>query len=472
VIRDGAEARRNALLAILVLSPLFLVFIPKMVLVTLNGLLGPAVSLETMAALLFYLVVEALGLLCFLVCLDNRTFISKDGIKFPLRYVLQTGRRRERPWSDIWRVQFRSYGLHDKSADEIVFRLVDRESITYKLSSLPACEQQTLLLALNTYGSSVPIEPPLGELQLDGVRKHLALPETSYTEIWEHGLNDRFGTTIFCPKEPGDKLRGGTVIIIDQLAYGGLSAVYLVKQGRQEMVLKEFVLPKNADPSYRAKATEMFEREAAILCALDHPQIVKVHDHFIEDGQHYLLLDHIRGLSLRKLVTEQGAREEKRVLSFAQQIAEILAYLHGQNPPLLHRDLTPDNLMLSHDGKLWLIDFGAANTFLGTATGTLVGKQSYIAPEQFRGKAAPRSDLYSLGCTLFFLLTGRDPAPLSVSDLSTVDGSDGIRSEVSAEVAHLVSRLTALDADDRFPDTLSVKAYIDKLMQDRVAGVL
>jgi len=83
---------------------------------------------------------------------------------------------------------------------------------------------------------------------------------------------------------------------------------------------------------------------------------------------------------------------------------------------VIHRDFTPDNLVLQNDGKLVAIDFGAANEFIGNATGTFVGKHAYIAPEQFRGKASPQSDLYAMGGTLYYLLTGEDPLALSVSD--------------------------------------------------------
>jgi serine/threonine protein kinase len=101
------------------------------------------------------------------------------------------------------------------------------------------------------------------------------------------------------------------------------------------------------------------------------------------------------------------------VVRWLLEAAKILQYLHSQSPPLIHRDVTPDNLVLARDGCLSLIDFGAANALLGTATGTLVGKQSYIAPEQFRGKAGLSSDIYSLGATVYFALTGREPEPLT-----------------------------------------------------------
>lgn len=113
---------------------------------------------------------------------------------------------------------------------------------------------------------------------------------------------------------------------------------------------------------------------------------------------------------------------------------------------MVHRDLTPDNIILDKNEKLILIDFGAANELIGTATGTMVGKQCYIAPEQFRGKACPQSDLYSLGATLAFLLTGEDPTAMKTIDINeTYRGKLKIREGLNS----LIKTLTALDPQER-----------------------
>lgn len=462
MIRDGAEVRRNALLASLVLSPLWLFCIPKMMLSQVFLVSGGDPYAIAGLGLLELAILANIG-----ICLNNGIGLSARGIHFPVRFFLQTGMRRQRPWSEIKRISFRRHGKVDTVApDELVLEIKGTRPIKLKLAGLSANDLQKFILALNTYAPGTALEPPLEEVSLPGMRKRLALPELSFTEIWEHGLDKRFGATIFVPREPGEKLHGGSLTIIEQLAYGGLSAIYLVrKSGGKEMVLKEFVLPAGADKDFREKASDMFSREAKILCTLSHPRIVKVHDHFVEKGQNYLLLEHIRGVSLRRLVQEKGARSEHLALSWGAEIAEMLQYLHGQNPPVLHRDLTPDNLMLSHDGKLYLIDFGAANHFLGTATGTMVGKQSYISPEQFKGKATPASDLFSLGCTLHYLLTAEDAEPLSTSN------PRDLKSDVSAGAADLVKKLTALDADERYADAATVRNQIAQLLNARPASV-
>jgi serine/threonine-protein kinase len=146
------------------------------------------------------------------------------------------------------------------------------------------------------------------------------------------------------------------------------------------------------------------------------------------------------------------------VLHWTLEIADILAYLHAQDPPIIHRDITPDNLVLDTGGAIIMIDFGTANEFLGKATGTLVGKQSFIAPEQFRGKACVQSDLYSLGCTLHFLLTGQEPVPLSVSHPRTVNAA------VSEEVDSLVASLTAMEVESRAQSAQELKDRIGALL--------
>lgn len=112
--------------------------------------------------------------------------------------------------------------------------------------------------------------------------------------------------------------------------------------------------------------------------------------------------------------------------------------------------------MLSGGNKIYLIDFGASNEFLGTATGTLVGKQSYISPEQFRGKACPQSDIYAFGATLFYYLTGEEPEPLSTLHLpENVSASEEMRS--------FISRCTAYKLQDRFQSILEVIAALEAM---------
>jgi len=262
--------------------------------------------------------------------------------------------------------------------------------------------------------------------------------------MWQDELGRRFTVTTFVPLEPGKTLQNGRLKVVRQLAFGGLSAIYLVQKNETDMfVLKEAVVPPSAEPEVRQMAEQHLVREAKMLFGLRHPNIARVLDHFVEEDRHYLLMEYIHGQDLRQYVKQNGACAERPVLNWAMRIAEILQFLHSQEPPVVHRDLTPDNLVLKNDGTVVLIDFGASNEFVGTATGTLVGKQAYIAPEQLRGKTVPQSDLYALGGTLHYLLTGRDPVPLSQADIRA------ILPDISEDMENLVTLLTAFEKQDR-----------------------
>ena len=162
---------------------------------------------------------------------------------------------------------------------------------------------------------------------------------------------------------------------------------------------------------------------------------------------------------MRSFIRDNGAVSPYQVRRWLGRIIEVVGYLHGNDPPVVHRDISPDNLMLGRDGRIFLIDFGAANHFLGTATGTMIGKQHYIPPEQFRGHASFASDIYAIAGTAFYMLTGRDPEPLTQIDgdalsaeiLARVDDNPKDR-ESMALLAPLLERASALDVTERLAD--------------------
>ena len=247
--------------------------------------------------------------------------------------------------------------------------------------------------------------------------------------------------------------------MIRQLALGGWSAIYLVQDANTNLrIVKESVIVGNASKEVNAKAQELFKREAQLLMRISHPNIVAVHDHFVEEERHYLLLDYIRGQNLRQTVNLEGPMHPLDVIDYGKQICDMLDYLHSQTPIILHRDLSPDNLVLASNRRLVLIDFGAANEMIGAATGTLVGKQCYISPEQFRGRATTASDIYALGATLHFMLTGADPEPLSSSSGSADHGMIALN--------RLIERLTAQELDERPASAAEVKEHLTSMVQN------
>lgn len=373
---------------------------------------------------------------------DDRLSLSKDAINFPLFMMLGLKLRRTRSWQELADATL-VRSLDDKD-NKLVLRFKGGEQMTLKSKWFSKAEMEQVLLSLELWGTNCKRTPELMDYQRHLQNENSGIGKQSYTQMWEEELGRRFNATAFVPLEPDHELRGGQLKVVKQIAFGGLSAIYLAQRDELEMVvLKEAVVPASADVETRRKAEEMFNREAALLVKLDHPNIARVMDHFVDDGRNYLMLEYINGQDLRQHIKQNGPQPEAVVVQWAIQIAEILVYLHKQNPPIIHRDLTPDNLVLKNDGNVRLIDFGAANQFVGTATGTLVGKQAYIAPEQLRGKADLQSDLYSFGGTLYYLLTGKDPMPLMKAS------PQAVLSDISTELDDIVSGLTAFDKAQR-----------------------
>jgi len=272
----------------------------------------------------------------------------------------------------------------------------------------------------------------------------------------------RFHPTVFVPLAPNQKLYDGRISVIRQLSCGGLSAVYLARSADNALiVLKESVVPDDANDQKRQKAIDMFTKESTILSSIRHPQIARVFDHFVENGRHYLSLQYIPGETLRQHTERSGPQPDTVVIQWAQDLANILSYLHEQDPAIIHRDISPENCMLNEEGKVILIDFGAANEFIGTATGTIVGKQSYIAPEQFRGKARPQSDLYSLGATMYYLATGQNPEPMKQAFPRT------IRAEISEQLDQIIGQCLSPEVNDRPRSALELRNKLAALTASR-----
>ncbi len=382
------------------------------------------------------------------VCLKNEFALDENGIEFPLWTLLQLKGKRRLAWNQITAVEFlRVSGstiVVSEQPDHVRLIFADSSSLMLSLHSFTSTDFQNFIMALQLYLPAHKFSPELGSLKADIAGGSLSHQALSFTQIWEEDMSARFASTAFVPLEAGCKLNGGRFEIVGQIAFGGLSAIYLAKTAEGICVLKEAVIPANADEETSKKSIELFAREAKLLMGLSHPKIAAVKDHFVENNHHYLALEYIDGIDLRRFVRERGPQSEDVVLKWAIEIAEILSYLHGREPAVVHRDLSPDNLMLDELGNIVLIDFGAANELVGTATGTLIGKQSYISPEQFRGKACTSSDLYSLGACMFYLLTGEDPEALAESHPREHNN------QISEEMDSLISKLTSLDVNNRF----------------------
>ncbi|MDR3612796.1 MAG: serine/threonine-protein kinase [Candidatus Obscuribacterales bacterium] len=411
-----SAVNRNALIVLIVLSPLWgLWFLYQAALLTMSIISGGIMNTLDLALLLaFYLGVFSLAVVAIIIARDNKLVLTADGLRVPLQHILEMAGERKRKWDEISSINFEN--------DRLTLRFAPLGHACFELAGFSQKDLQDLCNSLKT-------NVPDADYRFDEQAKRRGIAgikvkasKDGFTTAWEEDLASRFGTTAYIPMEAGQSLQDGRLTVIGQMTFGGLSAIYICrnKETANTVIVKEAVIPPNCAPESRAKALEMFAREARLLTALRHPNIARVLDHFVENEHNYLVLQHIEGVNLRQYIKENGPQSERIIMRWALEIAEILAYLHGLDPVIVHRDLTPDNLVLDKGGTLKLIDFGAANELIGTATGTLVGKQSYIAPEQFRGKAQAASDIYSLGCSLYFFATGSDPEALSQSTLPAI----------------------------------------------------
>lgn len=276
----------------------------------------------------------------------------------------------------------------------------------------------------------------------------IASPKQSYTELWLRELSGAPKRDKLTPLLEGAELEQSTYTILKKVGVGGQATVYLAESRKHPennpVVLKEFVLPVFPDIRVRKRAAERFQSEASMLGKLDHPRIAKFLDLFVEDHRAYLVIEHIEGHSLKERVGMEGPLPEKQVVELALQICEILQYLHNQEPPVIHRDLTPDNIMLGLDGFAKLIDFSVAQEVSSGVTGSVVGKPNYISPEQFRGKPSTQSDIYSFGATLYYLLVGDDPPPI------TVLHPKAHCEKVSDKFDAIIAKATQLDVNKRY----------------------
>lgn len=414
-------------------------------------------------ALLFFSIGPFLFFYLAYLLKEDKIIMRKSGIMFPLHLLFSMRMRIWRRWTDIGAIALESEEpdpIQDRQSEVrwMVFHFGTGGQARVCLSDLSIGALDTMFKASKRWGSTAVMAPELIDLR----RKLLSGPtiaeRASLTATWEDELRTQFTATNFVPLSTGTNLQSGKFRIMAQIAAGGLSAIYLAKTAdSKQVVLKEMVLPQTADSETLEKAKKMFAREGSFLVKLQHPRIAKIHDHFVENARDYLVLQYIPGQSLRQYIALEGPRDEKTVIDWAGVLTGILDYLHKQEPPIIHRDITPDNIVLSPDGKLFIIDFGAANEFIGTATGTLVGKQAYMAPEQFRGHAIPASDLYSLGATLHFLLTGLDPEALTVAHPCVVN------STISIEMDQLVADLTTGDHTARLNSCTALMTRLAEL---------
>lgn len=203
--------------------------------------------------------------------------------------------------------------------------------------------------------------------------------------------------------------------VLETVGKGGMGCVYRALDHREDRVvaLKAVTPP----PEELEQVHRAFDNEVRLLAGLEHPNLPRVYTSFVHEDGFYMVMEFIEGRTLREIVKLAPRRLAlKRVQVWAAQILDCLACLHGHEPPVIMRDLTPNNVMLTTDFTVKLIDFGIARTAEpGARTMTALkgfGTPGFAPPEQFEPRAGStdtRSDIYSLGATLYYALTGTAP---------------------------------------------------------------
>jgi basic membrane protein A and related proteins len=262
--------------------------------------------------------------------------------------------------------------------------------------------------------------------------------------------------------------------IVKILGEGGFGAVYRA----WDMVLERpCALKENLQIT--PDAQRQFRREALILAGLAHPNLPRVIDHFLILGQgQYLVMDYVDGEDLQTKMDRAGRLPEAQVLPWIVQICAALEYMHNQPSPVIHRDIKPGNIRIRQDGRAMLVDFGIAKVFdphIATTVGAKAITAGYSPPEQY-SLGAPtdtRSDIYSLGATLYSLLTGfvpPDSIDLLTGTAQPLPAAKDLARAVSAQTSAAIEKAMALARDQRWQTVAEFEAALLPGLQVQVQG--
>ncbi|HEU5380900.1 MAG TPA: serine/threonine-protein kinase, partial [Ktedonobacteraceae bacterium] len=269
---------------------------------------------------------------------------------------------------------------------------------------------------------------------------------------------------------PEQTLLASRYQLLSSIGQGGMGAVYKAADtsfNDRPVAIKE-MSSAGLSPSHLLEAEDAFTHEAHLLAGLLHPNLPRIYDHFTENDRSYLVMDFIEGHTLEEHLEKIGGGPLpiSKVLGWAEQLCDVLHYLHTQQPPVIFRDLKPSNVMISKSGHIFLIDFGIARIFKpGKQHDTVaLGSPGYAAPEQYgKAQSTPRSDIYSLGALLHYLLTGIDPSdqPFFFVPVSQANAS------INREITQLLQNMVEMDAQKR-PD--SAEKVLEELQRGASAA--
>ena len=266
----------------------------------------------------------------------------------------------------------------------------------------------------------------------------------------ECGENLRYALEV---RDPEDMI--GRYCVRDLIGYGGYGAVYAVEAQQQRFALKA---------TFDVASIRAFETEFTILKRLSHDNLPRYYEWFEADGNGYLVMELVAGQNLEEILNRRrGPLPQSQVLGYAVQLCDVLSYLHTQTPPLLHRDLKPANIRFTPEGLLKLVDFGLLKQGNGMTAAPWrgLGTEGYMPLEQYGGQGQQtdqRSDLYSLGATLYHLLTGERPPFATSAD--PLLPADALNPNLAPHVVAALGKALRLRQADRYDDVASFKVAL------------
>jgi serine/threonine-protein kinase len=288
--------------------------------------------------------------------------------------------------------------------------------------------------------------------------------------------NQRDTIQTFADQQMGPE-RIGRYELVQKIGEGGMGAVYRARDSTTDRVVALKVLPPHMaqDKVFMGR----FQREALAVTRLEHPNIVRGLDVGTADGAQYIAMEFVDGQDCDKMLSRRGRIPEKEAVRIAVQMTRALQYAATKR--LVHRDIKPANILVMQDGTAKLTDLGLAKSTAATAakltqTGITMGTPHYISPEQAMGSSDldVRSDIYSLGATLYHLVTGRvpfegsSPAVIVAKHLTEeLTNPKDIVPEVSQGLVRVLEKMLAKDRDDRYSDPGQLVADLERLLEDR-----
>ena len=269
----------------------------------------------------------------------------------------------------------------------------------------------------------------------------------------------------------GKKIQNFEFISI--LGNGGMGIVYLAKQMPidRDVAIKVLDQSLSVNPQFK----DRFLNEASVLAKLNHPNIVSIFDFIEQDGQYFIVMEYVQGMTLDKLIDGSKGLDSETALNIFTQALDGFSYAHKRS--IVHRDIKPSNMILNDDSTLKILDFGIAKLLMSnsnlTRTGTRMGSISYMSPEQVMGRELDlKTDIYSLGVTLYEMLSGKLPFDSNTDSDYIVQNKivneplpdlKRILPDIPDHIASAINIATQKNPADRFEDCDSFKNFLNRV---------